>query len=204
MTGADRERKAKPMGPIPSGFSSEEGVLIIGGVGYAALIDEAGGTPLFAYDARMITDRVALLRAAMPPGLDIHYAVKANPFAPLLAHMVGLVDGFDIASAGELNLAQEAGMAEDRISFAGPGKNDDALEQALAAGVTINLESEGEGARALRIAQKLGVTPRLAVRVNPDFELKRLVDAHGRRPPAIRSGRRASGVARPSDDRRRG
>ena len=172
MSGSGREGKVRPMGPIPSGFSSEEGVLIIGGVGYAALIDEAGGTPLFAYDAAMVSDRVALLRAAMPPGLDIHYAVKANPFAPLLAHMAGLVDGFDIASAGELNVAREAGMTAGRISFAGPGKNDDALEQALAAKVTINLESEGEGARILRIAEKLGIAPRLAVRINPDFELK--------------------------------
>ncbi len=59
-----------------------------------------------------------------------------------------------------------------RVSFAGPGKRDAELEAGIAAGVTINLESEGEAARALALASRLGKIPRLAVRVNPDFELK--------------------------------
>jgi diaminopimelate decarboxylase len=98
--------------------------------------------------------------------------MKANPFPPLLALMAGLVDGLDIASAGELSAAQRAGVRGERISFAGPGKRDAELQAALAAGVTINLESEGETERALAIARLIGVRARLAVRVNPDFELK--------------------------------
>ncbi len=58
-------------------------------------------------------------------------------------------------------------MGADRISFAGPGKRDDEIEAALKADATINLESEGEAARALAIADRMGVRPRLAVRVNP-------------------------------------
>ena len=164
--------KAKPMGPIPPGFAAEEGMLTIGGYGVAALIDEAGGTPAFLYDAAMIAARVDALRAAMPAGLDIHYAMKANPFPPLLAFMAGRVDGFDIASAGEMELALAAGMDAARISFAGPGKTDAALEAAIRAGVTLNVESDGEAARALALGEALGIAPRLAVRVNPDFELK--------------------------------
>ncbi len=164
--------KAKPMGPIPPGFSAEEGMLTIGGIGVAALIDEAGGTPAFIYDAGIVMARIAALRAAMPRGLDIHYAVKANPFSPLLTFMAGHVDGFDIASAGEMELALATGMDARRISFAGPGKTDAALEAAIRARVTLNVESEGEATRALTIAGRLGVVPRLAVRVNPDFDLK--------------------------------
>lgn len=164
--------KAKPMGPIPPGFATEEGMLLIGGVGAQALSHEAGATPFFAYDAGLIDARLAALRAAMPGTLDIHYAIKANPFAPLLAHMAGRVDGFDIASAGEMEMALAAGVAADRISFAGPGKCDAELEGAIRAGVTINVESEGEAERALAIAGGLGKAPRLAVRVNPDFDLK--------------------------------
>src|SRR3546814_15335848 len=59
-----------------------------------------------------------------------------------------------------------------RISFAGPGKRDDELAVAIRAGVTINLESESEATRALALGERLGVTPRLAVRVNPDLELR--------------------------------
>src|SRR5690606_18532679 len=116
--------------------------------------------------------QVRRFREAMPDRVHLHYAMKANPYAPLLARMAALVDGFDIASDGELAMALAAGMDPARISFAGPGKRDDELSAAIHAGVTINLESEGEGRRALAVAEKLGKTPRLAVRVNPDFDLK--------------------------------
>lgn len=162
----------KPTGPIPPWFTAEEGMLLIAGCGAAALVDEAGDTPLFAYDMGIVEAQVRRFREAMTDGLHLHYAIKANPFAPLLARMAGQVDGFDIASGGELDMALSAGMAPDRISFAGPGKRDDELEAAIFAGVTINLESEGEGRRALAAADRLGKTPRLAVRVNPDFDLK--------------------------------
>jgi len=108
----------------------------------------------------------------MPSRLAIHYAVKANPYAPVLQLMAGLVDGFDIASAGELAMVDTAGIAPERVSFAGPGKRDAELEAAIGLGVTLNLESMGEATRALAIADRLGVVPRLAVRVNPSFDLK--------------------------------
>jgi diaminopimelate decarboxylase len=178
------DRTAKPMGPIPPGFSVEGDMLHIAGRSAADLVTEAGDTPLFVYDGDLIRARIATLRAAMPVSLGLHYAMKANPFAPLLALMADLVDGFDIASAGELQQALTGGMAASRISFAGPGKRDAELGEAIAQGVTINLESEGESLRALTIAARLGVRPRLAVRVNPDFELKG-------------SGMRMGGGARP-------
>jgi diaminopimelate decarboxylase len=98
--------------------------------------------------------------------------VKANPFLPVLELFSGLVDGFDIASGGELALVAAAGIDTGLISFAGPGKRDRELEAAIAAGVTLNLESEAEARRALAIAETLGRTPRLAIRVNPSFDLK--------------------------------
>lgn len=162
----------KPMGPIPSWFGAEEGMLLIGGCGAASLVDEAGDTPLFVYDMGIIEAQIRRFRQAMPDAVHLHYAMKANPHAALLARMAGMVDGFDIASGGELDMALTAGMAPGRISFAGPGKRRDELEAAIFAGVTINLESEGEGRRALAAAEKTGKVPRLAVRVNPDFDLK--------------------------------
>ncbi|MEI6642209.1 MAG: pyridoxal-dependent decarboxylase, exosortase A system-associated [Novosphingobium sp.] len=161
----------KPLGPIPSGFAAIDGELAIGGRKASDLVAEAG-SPLFVYDGALITARVAALRAALPDRLALHYAMKANPFAPVLRHMAGLVDGFDIASGGELVMAEAAGVPPEKISFAGPGKRDADLEAAIARGVTLNLESAREAERALAIGEKLGRAPRLAIRVNPDFDLK--------------------------------
>lgn len=162
----------KALGPIPPGFEARDGILVIGGKPVTHWIEQAGTTPLFVYSADRVRARVTELRAAMPERLALHYAVKANPYMPLVSFMAGLVDGFDIASGGELAMVREAGVPLDRVSFAGPGKRDVELAAAIAAGVTLNLESEGEAARALAIGQTLGVTPRLAIRVNPDFDLK--------------------------------
>lgn len=162
----------KPLGPIPAGFVAVDGELAIAGRKASDLVEAAGRTPLFVYSRERIAARVAELRAALPPQVALHYAVKANPFSPVLEAMAGLVDGFDIASGGELAIVRAAGIDPARISFAGPGKRDAELEAAIAAGVTLNLESEGEAARALAIAARLEVAPKLAIRVNPDFDLK--------------------------------
>lgn len=164
--------KIKPVGPIPDGFSTIDGQLAIAGRTASDLVAAAGRTPLFVYSRDLIGRRVAALRDALPARIGINYAVKANPHAEVIKHIGPLVDGLDIASAGELAMIRAAGMDPVRVSFAGPGKRDDELEAAIAAGVTLNCESEGEAHRTLTIGQKLGKTPRMAIRVNPDFELK--------------------------------
>lgn len=162
----------KPLGPIPAGFDVIDGELAIGGRKASELVAAAGSTPAFIYSSDFLRRRAGELRAAMPSRLDLHFAVKANPFLPLLKVMSELVDGFDIASGGELAIVQAAGINPLLISFAGPGKRTEELEAAIRAGATINLESEGEAERALAAAERLGITPRLAIRVNPDFDLK--------------------------------
>jgi diaminopimelate decarboxylase len=162
----------KPVGPIPLGFSQKLGVLQVDSEDVRALVERAGGTPLFVYSSEMLRARVARLRAVLPPQVHVHYAIKANPFSPLLQVMRELVDGFDVASGGELEKLHELTVDARRISFAGPGKRDAELAAAISAGVTLNLESEAEAERALRIADAVGARPRLAIRVNPDFDLK--------------------------------
>lgn len=162
----------KPVGPIPAGYPAIDGELAIGGRRVSELVAEAGRTPVFVYSRSHLDARVIALRAALPARVGINYAVKANPHLAVIGHMAPLVDGFDIASSGELALCKAVGIDPARISFAGPGKRDDELEAAIAAGVTLNCESEGEAARALTIGQRLGQPPHIAIRVNPSFELK--------------------------------
>jgi diaminopimelate decarboxylase len=160
----------KPMGPIPPEFAGQQ-VLTIAGQDAEHWIAKAGDTPLFVYDIAIVEARIARLRAAMPERLRLHYAIKANPHPDMLAAVAPLIDGLDVASGGELEKAlavKKAGV----VSFAGPGKRDDELELAIARGATLNVESEGEAERALAIGDRLGKTPCMAIRVNPDFDLK--------------------------------
>jgi diaminopimelate decarboxylase len=152
---------------VRSGACSE-----VGGVPVELLAQRVGSTPFFAYDRRQLTERVASLRAALPADVNLSYAIKANPMPAVVQHLSGLVDSFDVASAGELKVALDTPMPAHRVSFAGPGKTPAELSQAIAAGVTIELESETEAARAVEAGERLGIRPRVAVRVNPDFRVK--------------------------------
>jgi diaminopimelate decarboxylase len=163
----------KGMGPIPRGFEAgPDGRLMIGGHDVEELVAKARGTPLFVYDNNLLGTKIASFRHCMPSGVALHYAVKANPYPPLLRWLCKYVDGFDCASLGELEALEDAGADAVAISFAGPGKSDAELRRAIKDGATIHLESEGEAGRALAIAANLGKRPRLSVRVNPPFALK--------------------------------
>lgn len=146
--------------------------LQVGGMPLTRLAERVGSTPFYAYDRSLISARVAQLRAALPADIHLHYAIKANPMPAVVQHLAGLVDGFDVASGGELKVVLDSPMPADKISFAGPGKSERELRQAIAAGIVINIESERELARIAMIATETGARPRVAVRVNPDFELK--------------------------------
>ena len=153
-------------------FSLNEDCLQIGGMPLTRLAQRVGTTPFYAYDRQLITERVALLRNLLPAEIQIHYAMKANPMPAVVQHLATLVDGIDVASAGELRVALDTPILPDQISFAGPGKKDSELSCAIAAGITLNMESEQEMERIANLGQNLDICPRVAIRVNPDFELK--------------------------------
>jgi diaminopimelate decarboxylase len=165
-------RPARPVHAPMDQFAVIDDCLALGGIALPELARRVGRTPFYAYDRRLIGERVELLRTHLPRRVHIHYAMKANPMPQVVACLAGLVDGLDVASAGELRIALEAGARPEAISFAGPGKSDAELEAALAAGIVVNLESEGEMERLAAVAGRRGARARVNVRVNPDFELK--------------------------------
>ena len=153
-------------------FRSAGGDLLINGQPISRIAARVGRTPFYAYDRSLLSARVAQLRAALPAEVKLHYAMKANPMPALVCHMATLVDGIDVASAGELMVALDAGADPQEISFAGPGKTDAELHQAVAACILVNVESFRELPILAAAQQALGLPARVAVRVNPDFELK--------------------------------
>jgi diaminopimelate decarboxylase len=173
----------KSTGPIPPYFeAAADGQLLIGGAPAEELVAEAGGTPLFVYDNNIVGAQIAALKAAMPDGLAIFYSVSANPYEPLLNFLGRYIDGFRVVSRGELEHLKRAGLAGIGMTFAGPGKRDDELELGISSGATISVESEGEAQRAIRAGERVGIAPRLAVRVNPPFSIDNRGFTPGARP----------------------
>ena len=166
------ETRQPPTHTPMSQFRSEGGELLVNGQPIGRIAARVGHTPFYAYDRSLLDARVAQLRAALPQAIKLHYAMKANPMPALVCHMARLVDGIDVASAGELLVALDAGADPQEVSFAGPGKTEAELHQAVAAGILINVESFREVPILAAAQQTLGLPARVAVRVNPDFELK--------------------------------
>lgn len=153
-------------------FDVVDDCLVVGGVPLTRLVAQVGQTPFYAYDRRAIDARVAELRQALPAEISLHYAMKANPMPALVCHMVPRVDGIDVASGLELRVALDAGADPREVSFAGPGKSESELVASVAAGILVNVESMREVELLDAISQSLGLPARVAIRVNPDFELK--------------------------------
>ena len=105
---------------------------------------QVGRTPFYAYDRAVMTRKVQALREALPADIHLHYAMKANPMPAVVRHMVGLVDGLDVASVGEMEVALAAGAARGRHQLRRTRQDRAELERAAAAGITINVESERE------------------------------------------------------------
>ena len=153
-------------------FSIKDNELLIGNIKLTQLAQRVGQTPFYAYDRQLLTQRVNEVRRDMPADLKIHFAIKANPMPALVHHMATLVDGFDLASAKEMQNALNTTMASEHISIAGPGKRPEELSQAIAAGITIHVESVNELETIAQIEQDTGIQAHIAIRINPAFELK--------------------------------
>ena len=160
------------MHPAIENFAVSNNRLLVGGIPIDRLAERVGSTPFFAYDRSLIAARVARLRNMLPSSVRLAYAVKANPMPALVQHLSGLVDGFDVASVHEMHVALDTGTSPSEIHFAGPGKTDAELASAVAAGVTIELESASEARRVAAIGTRLGIRPQVAIRINPDFVVR--------------------------------
>jgi diaminopimelate decarboxylase len=175
---ADRPRRGRP--------AARNEILRTGRLGGLAPgeLAERFGTPLYIYDLDVIARQVAALEAVLPPEAELAYAVKANPALAVVEHLGQLGLGADIASGGELATVVRAGIAPDRVVMTGPGKRDDELRAAVAAGIrAVTVESPGELARLETIAAEARrvqpVMLRAAVSEHARLERVRLVGDDG-------------------------
>ncbi len=153
-------------------FGTMDGELRVGGMPLSRLAGRVGSTPFFAYDRGLIDARIERLRGMLPERVELSYAMKANPMPAIVQHLSRRVDRIDVASGLELLTALDTGLRPDRVSFAGPGKTPAEIRQAVAAGILIEVESTTEIERVVHAGDDLGLTPMIAIRVNPDFAVK--------------------------------
>ena len=113
--------KSAPRAPVHAAmtqFRVEGAELMVGDVPLTVLAARVGQTPFYAYDRALLRKRVGDLRSVLPQSVKLHYAMKANPMPALVGLMATLVEGVDVASAGELQVALDAGACASEISFA--------------------------------------------------------------------------------------
>jgi diaminopimelate decarboxylase len=118
----------------------------------------------YLYDPAVAVETARAVRACLPPDAGLLFAVKANGHPALAAALAGEVDGFEVASGGELALARAAGAR--RIAFSGPAKTDGELRAAVSAGATVHVEGLLELRRLSAAAVDLGAAATVALRVN--------------------------------------
>ncbi|RUL83410.1 diaminopimelate decarboxylase [Tautonia sociabilis] len=135
---------------------------------------ERFGTPLYVYSTAALVGRLEELHTAFAElNPLVCYSVKANSNLGLLKLMAGHGSGFDVVSGGELHRVLRAGGDPGRTVFAGVGKTDDEIRDALRLGVMLfNVESEAELEAIDAVAKAEGVKAPIALRVNPDVDPK--------------------------------
>ena len=151
-------------------FQYQQGRLFAEGVDVAK-IAEAVGTPVYIYSKATILDHLKKIQTAYA-ALDtmICYSVKACGNINILRLLAQAGSGFDIVSGGELFRVQQAGGDVKKVVYAGVGKTDKEILEALNAGIAyFNIESEQELENLIALAKKTGKPAKAALRVNPDI-----------------------------------
>ncbi|MFQ5518479.1 MAG: alanine racemase, partial [Mariprofundus sp.] len=127
----------------------------------------------YVYDTAAMSEKITALAAMMPVGVEIFYAMKANPHGEFLrAALEGGARGIEIASLGEAEKAVAAGFSPDQLIYTGPGKSQEELSWAVKNSIrTVHIESLTEAHRLNAIAVTHGKTQDVLLRINADFDI---------------------------------
>ena len=154
-------------------FNYKNGRLQAEGVSVADIAAKVG-TPVYIYSKATFLDHLQKIQTAYSQ-LDttICYSVKACGNINILKFLAQAGAGFDIVSGGELFRAQQSNVDMSKIVYAGVGKTDSEIIDALNAGIGyFNIESEAEMENLISLAKRTGKKTKAALRVNPDVDPK--------------------------------
>jgi len=164
--------KAQALARLLGGDQRAGDEFALGGIAISALAERLG-TPFFAYSGDALTARLRRVKKLLGPEVELFFSLKANPSLGLSQLVAREGIGAELASIGELRLAQRAGFSPRKAIFAGPGKTDQELREAIEWGLeSINVESEGELLRVAQAAGGAGRSARVSLRINPAQQVK--------------------------------
>ena len=127
------------------------------------------GTPCYVYDLALLKKRASHLRMLFGDYFSLSYAVKANPNHQIISTLMPYCGTFDVSSIGEVHRVMAAGVNATDITFSGPAKRDDEMQQAIAVGVgEIVIESLDECQRLAKLCAQSGHQQDVLVRIYPD------------------------------------
>jgi diaminopimelate decarboxylase len=154
-------------------FNYKNSVLFAEGLPVEKIIEKVG-SPAYIYSKATFLDHLQKIQSAYSKiETTVCYSVKACGNINILKFMAEAGSGFDIVSGGELFRVQQAGADVSKTVYAGVGKTDEEILQALGAGIGyFNIESEAELENLIRLAAQSGTNAKAALRVNPDVEMK--------------------------------
>jgi len=127
----------------------------------------------YIYDTAPMREKIAHLSKIMPAGVEVFYAMKANPHpAFLAAARTANARGVEIASLGEAEKALAAGFSPAQLIYTGPGKTVEELRWGVTQGIrTIHIESLTEAHRLNALCVESGRTQDILLRINADFDI---------------------------------
>jgi len=128
---------------------------------------------VYLYDTAPMREKIVHLADIMPDGVEVFYAMKANPHAAFLTAAIEAgARGIEIASLGEAEKAVAAGFSPSQLIYTGPGKSEEELHWGVSKGIrTIHIESLTEAHRLHAICSTLGKTQDVLLRINADFDI---------------------------------
>ncbi|MEM6746979.1 MAG: diaminopimelate decarboxylase [Pseudomonadota bacterium] len=151
-------------------FALRDGALYAEDVPVSRIADEVG-TPCYIYSVATLRRHARVFKEPFPDGTVVAYSVKALSNLSVLTLLQEQGLGADVVSGGELTRALRAGIDPQKIVFSGVGKTSEELKAALEAGILqFNVESEAELRMLSAVAEAVGKTAPVALRINPDVD----------------------------------
>lgn len=167
-----KSKKLDNFNPL-SNFNIKNNIISFGDLDLNEVFDQGHTSPIYIYSRNTINIKLQILRNLFCSSFKIFYSIKSNPFKDIVSFLSQRVDGFDVSSLKELQLALDTKIPTNSICYTGPGKSYNELETAVKSNVIISVESILEIEKIIKIGKHIDKPATIIIRVNPRYKQKK-------------------------------